>query len=209
MYNQKSLNSCTSNAIAAAVEFDLMKEKHKRVIFPSRLFLFYNSRAIERTERSDQGVYVRDAIKAVARHGDCPEMMWPYIEKKFATRPPKKCYDSALRYRAVRYYRIHRKLDDMRACLASGYPFVLGFLAHEKFRDVVKRTGRLDMPARGEAVIGKHAVLAVGYDDTHQRIFVRNSWGRRWGLQGYFSMPYEYLLKEDLSADFWTIRVVN
>jgi C1A family cysteine protease len=186
-----------------------MKQKHQRVIFPSRLFLFYNSRAIEHTERADDGVYIRDAIKAVARHGDCPEHLWPYIEKKFATRPPSRCYDSALKYKAVQYYRIHRRLDDFRACLASGYPFVFGFTAHEKFKDVVKRTGRLEMPSKGEKVIGKHAVLAVGYDDAPGRLIVRNSWGSKFGLGGYFTMPYGYLQKEDLSADFWTVRVVS
>jgi C1A family cysteine protease len=209
VYHQKSLNSCSSNAIAASVEFDLMREKHHRVIFPSRLFLFYNSRAIERTERSDVGVYIRDGIKAVARHGDCPESLWPYIEKNFATRPPKRCYEKAQKYRAIKYFRIHRNIDDMRACLASGTPFVFGFSAHEMFRDVVKRTGVLEMPASGERLIGKHAVLAVGYDDPSGRFIVRNSWGRGFGLQGYFTMPYEYLVKEGLSADFWTIRVVS
>ncbi|HEV2227203.1 MAG TPA: C1 family peptidase [Nitrososphaerales archaeon] len=209
VYNQKSLNSCSANAIAATVEFDLMKEKHERVIFPSRLFLFYNSRAMERTERSDNGVYIRDAVKALALHGDCPENLWPYVEKKFATRPPRECYDKALKYRAVEYYRIHRKLADLRACLASGYPFVFGFSAHEKFRDVVKKTGRLEMPAPHEGVIGKHAVLAVGYDDPERRLIVRNSWGAKFGRGGYFTMPYGYLEKEDLSADFWTVRVVS
>ncbi len=209
VYNQKGLNSCSSNAIAAAVEFDLMKERTERVIFPSRLFLFYNSRAMEHTERADDGVYIRDAIKAVAKHGDCPESLWPYIEKKFATRPPKKCYEAALKYKAVEYYRIHRNVEDMLACLASGYPFVFGFTAHEKFRDVVKETGRLEMPAPQEKVIGKHAVLAVGYDDPASRFIVRNSWGPKFGLAGYFTMPYGYMAKEHLSADFWTIRVVS
>jgi len=209
VYDQKSLNSCSSNAIAAAVEFDLMKQRGRRVIFPSRLFLFYNSRAIERTERSDNGVYIRDAIKAVARHGDCPESLWPYVEHKFATRPPQRCYESALRYRAVEYYRLHRNLDHMRACLASGYPFVFGFLVHGKFLTVVRRTGVLGMPGPREKVIGKHAVLAVGYEDERQRFIVRNSWGPKFGLKGYFTMPYGYLTHKDLSADFWTIRVVS
>ncbi len=186
-----------------------MKERQERVIIPSRLFLFYNSRAIEHTEKADDGVYIRDAIKAVASHGDCSESLWPYIEKNYATRPPKSCYDAALKYKAVQYYRIHRKLEDMLACLASGYPFVFGFTAHEKFRDVVRKTGRLDMPAPREGVIGKHAVLAVGYDDRAGRLMVRNSWGAKFGLGGYFTMPYGYVLKEDLSADFWTVRVVS
>ena len=209
VYNQKSLNSCSSNAIAAAVEFDLMKQRGERVIFPSRLFLFYNSRAMERTERSDEGVYIRDAIKALARHGDCPESLWPYIEHRFATRPPKECYERALRYRAVKYYRLHRRIDDMRACLASGYPFVLGFLVHKKFGTAVRRSGVLEMPVPREGVIGKHAVLAVGYDDKRQRFIMRNSWGPRFGLKGYFTMPYGYVTNKDLSADFWTIRVVS
>jgi len=164
---------------------------------------------MERTEKSDEGVYIRDAIKAVARHGDCPESLWPYIEHKFATRPPEKCYKSALRYRAVKYYRLHRSIDDMRSCLASGYPLALGFLAHEKFGTVVKRTGVLEMPGPREGVIGKHAVLAVGYEDGKQRFIMRNSWGPRFGLKGYFTMPYGYVTNKDLSEDFWTIRVVS
>lgn len=209
VYEQKGLNSCSANAVAAAVEFDLMKQKNERVIFPSRLFIFYNARAMEGTTRSNGSVHIRDAVKSVARYGDCPESLWPYIEHRFARKPPRRCYERALKYRAVEYRRIRRNLDDFRGCLASGYPFVFGFSSHEKFEDVVKNTGVLNMPSRGEKVLGNHAVVAVGYDDSRRRFIVRNSWGKRFGLGGYFTMPYDYLLKEDLSADFWAIRVVG
>jgi C1A family cysteine protease len=209
VYDQLGLNSCSANAVAASVEFDLMKERKKRVIFPSRLFLYYNTRQIEGTVRSNVGVSIRDAIKSVARQGDCPESLWRYVERKFRTKPPQKCYNNALRYRAVEYQRIHRSLDHFRSCLASGSPFVFGFLAHKNFHDVVRKTGRLEMPMPGERVLGQHAVVAVGYEDKERRFIVRNSWGRWFGLKGYFTMPYEYLLKEDLTNDFWTIRVVG
>jgi C1A family cysteine protease len=52
-------------------------------------------------------------------------------------------------------------------------------------------------------------VLAVGYDDAAQRFIVRNSWGKGWGLQGYFTMPYAYLTDNNLSDDLWTIRLVS
>ena len=51
--------------------------------------------------------------------------------------------------------------------------------------------------------------MAVGYDDTQHRFVVRNSWGPGWGMKGYFTMPYAYLLDDNLSDDFWTIRVVD
>jgi C1A family cysteine protease len=209
VYEQKGLNSCSANAVAAAIEFELKKQKLLRVISPSRLFIYYNSRAIERTEKSNTGVYIRDAIKAVASKGDCPESLWPYVEKNYPVRPPEVCYQKALRYQAVKYYRIHRDLDDLRACLDSGYPFVFGFTAHEGFQGPVKKTGVLELPSPGEKVIGKHAVLAVGYNDREKRFYVRNSWGPRFGLKGYFTMPYAYLLRPHLTADFWTIRVVS
>jgi hypothetical protein len=28
-------------------------------------------------------------------------------------------------------------------------------------------------------------------------------------MQGYFTMPYAYLLQASLSSDFWTIRIVG
>ena len=48
--------------------------------------------------------------------------------------------------------------------------------------------------------------MAVGYDDKEKRFIVRNSWGAKWGIKGYFTMPYAYVSDRDLSDDFWTIR---
>ena len=58
--------------------------------------------------------------------------------------------------------------------------------------------------------IGGHAAVAgIGYDDSRQWFIVRNSWGRKWGMNGYFTLPYAYLTDETLASDFWTIRVVQ
>jgi C1A family cysteine protease len=65
------------------------------------------------------------------------------------------------------------------------------------------------MPSPSEKVIAGHAVMAVGYDDLQSWFIMRNSWGSNWGMNGYFTLPYAYLLDSNLSSDFWIIRVVS
>lgn len=210
MYDQGQLGSCTANAIGGAVEFDLIKEKQKRIFIPSRLFLYYNERVIEGTANEDSGAQIRDGIKSVASQGDCPENLWPYDITKFAVKPPQQCYQQALKYRAVQYQRLAQDLNQLKGCLASGYPFVFGFTVYASFESQqVAQTGHAPMPSLGEQVIGGHAVVAVGYDDSQQWFIIRNSWGDGWGMKGYFTMPYTYLIDQNLSSDFWTIRVVS
>jgi C1A family cysteine protease len=65
------------------------------------------------------------------------------------------------------------------------------------------------MPSPKEKLVGGHAVLAVGYDHPREQFIVRNSWGADWGMQGYCTMPYSYLLDSNLSDDFWTVKLVQ
>lgn len=210
VYNQFQLDCCTGNAIAAAIEFDELRQGFKDVARPSRMFIWYNERKMEGLQLQDTGGQIRNGIKSVARQGVCPESIWEYRVKKYMIEPPRSCYARARRYRALSYERMMHNLDHLRSCLASGYPFVFGFKVYESFQGSrVQRTGILDMPRPGEKSVGLHAVVAAGYDNARRRFLVRNSWGKKWGRQGYYTMPFEYLLDPQLSHDFWTIRVVR
>jgi C1A family cysteine protease len=210
IYNQGGLHSCTANAIAAGIQFDKMKQAHPETLRPSRLFIYYNERAIERSIESNCGAQIRTGIKSVAKRGVCHEHLWPYREKKFRQRPGRKCYIEAGKHPALVYHRVRRTLPQLKACLASGYPFVFGFTYYESFHlKKVRQTGRASMPLRREKIRGGHAVLAVGYNDAQRRFIVRNSWGSKWGMRGYFTLPYDYFTNHHLSQDFWTIRVVK
>jgi C1A family cysteine protease len=210
IYDQGALGSCTANAIAAAIEFDQRKEKLAAPFTPSRLFIYYNERALEGTISNDSGAMIRDGIKTVAQQGVCAEPSWPYVEAKFADRPAAQCYTAARLHPAVTYNRLAQDVAQMKACLAAGYPFVFGFTVYANFEsDAVAHSGVAPMPAAGETVLGGHAVMAVGYDDASHRFLVRNSWGPAWGMGGYFTLPYAYLSNANLADDFWTIRVVR
>jgi C1A family cysteine protease len=203
--DQGNLGSCTGNALIGALEF---LEKKNRVPFVdlSRLFVYYNERVLEGTVHSDSGAMIRDGIKTLKNQGVCTEKKWPYLIAKFAAKPTVACFREALDHQITSYERI-LTLEQMRACLAEGFPFVFGFTVYESFESAeVAKTGTVEMPQPGERVVGGHAVLAVGYDDASSRIVVRNSWGTAWGRLGYFTLPYEYVTDRNLSDDFWVIR---
>ena len=209
VYDQGQLGSCSANAIGGAFEFELLKQKQEPFI-PSRLFIYYNERVMENTVNSDSGAMIRDGIKSVNKQGVCSEDIWTYDINKFTQKPPVNCYEDALKHQVLSYQRIVRDLNHFKCCLADGYPFVLGFSVYESFESMsVAETGILNMPGKNEKLLGGHAVVAVGYDDSENRFIIRNSWSDKWGIKGYFTMPYEYLINEKLSNDFWTIRLVE
>src|SRR5579864_6860535 len=188
VYNQGQLGSCTANAIAGAIEFERIKQKLTDFV-PSRLFIYYNERVIEGTVRSDSGAQLRDGIKSVASQGVCPEPEWPYNIAKFTTKPPARAYADAKLDRAISYQSIVQDLNQMKGCIASGYPFVFGFTVYQSFESAaVAKSGTLEMPKFSEKRIGGHAVMAVGYDDSKRTFLVRNSWGPSWGKKGYFTI---------------------
>ena len=203
--DQGDLGSCTGNALVGALEF-LELKSHARFADLSRLFIYYNERVIEHSVRSDAGAQIRDGVKSLAKQGVCTEVRWPYKIAKFASKPGAACYSEAQHHRITSYHRI-LTIDEMRACLAEGFPFVFGFTVYESFESQhVAQTGVVNMPQQTERAVGGHAVLAVGYDDAQRRFIVRNSWGSGWGLKGYFTLPYGYLASRNLADDLWTIR---
>lgn len=207
VYDQGELGSCTANAIAGAVQFDEIRSGIAPTWTPSRLFIYYNERALEGTTGSDSGAQLRDGIKVIAGQGVCPESDWPYDVARFAERPSQQAYDDAVRDRVGSYQRLTQSLTQLRTCLASKFTFVFGFTVFTSFESAeVAATGVIPLPQPSESPVGGHAVACVGYDDARQSFILRNSWGAGWGDGGYGWMPYAYMLDPGLAADFWTIR---
>lgn len=209
VYDQGQLGSCTANAIGAAFEFD-QKKQNLTDFMPSRLFIYYNERAIEGTVDFDSGAMIRDGMKTINQLGVCSERDWAYDPAAFRDKPSVACYQDAAKHQALEYRSVLQDLHQLQGCLASGYPVVFGFSVYDSFESqAVARSGIVPLPRRGEKLRGGHAVLAVGYDDADQTFSVRNSWGTGWGEQGYGTMPYSYLTSTGLASDFWVLYTVE
>ena len=174
----------------------------------SRLFIYFNARSRKKPKvMSDSGCSMTQAIEALADCGACHEMMWPYDTAQVDQRPADQAYEEAKDHRITRAMKLKRDLNEMRSCLAQGFPFAFGLRLYQSF-DRGGRTGRVPMPKPAEPSRGqhamyqshlshrrrtknvfahcRHAMLAVGYSDSQKRFIVRNSWGPDWVRQGRF-----------------------
>lgn len=209
VYAQGDLNSCTGNAIAAAVDFDNHVQT-QQFLGPSRMWIWYQARVIEGTAGQNVGVQIRDGAKVVASLGVCPESDWPYDPAADTQAPPQADYSAALGDRVLTYAAVPQLLWPIKSVLASGRPVTFGFTVYSSFESgQVAVSGIVPMPSPDESVIGAHSVVLVGYNDAVDRFRVRNSWGTTWGQDGYFEMPYLYVTSASLASDFWVLQTVS
>ena len=184
--------------------------KLARIFTPSRLFIYYNERAIEHSVDSDSGAQIRDGIKSVAKQGDCPETEWPYVDRQIQN----QAADEMLRGRAEIQGRFvsapdagaepAQGLPRVRAtCLSLVSRFMKALRARRWRRPATRRCRN---PARRRwAATRRRRRLRRREAVVHRAQFV----GAAWGMAGYFTLPYAYLTDENLASDFWTIRVVQ
>lgn len=222
VYDQGQIGSCTANATDALVQHLLRPEGDTPWFSGSRLFIYYNTRVAEGTIGSDAGGQLRDAIKSVATFGAPAETAWPYDGSlanedgsfppghRAAVKPSQPVYDAAAVAKAVVYRAVAQDLQQLRACLAEGFPIAFGFTIYSSFygpNDVP--IVDVSLPSASDGVEGGHAVVIVGYDDDVKRFTIRNSWGPNVQDGGHFYLPYAYVTNPNLASDFWTIRKVS
>ena len=155
---------------------------------PSRLFIYYNERAIEHTVGSDTGAQIRDGMKSVAKLGVCREdrrgrtTPTTFPPNDQPPRSRRRRYTDASKHQAIHVQRVPQDLGQMKGCLAAGYPFVFGFTVYESFE-----SQRWRKPAwcrcRARRAGARRPRGAGGrLRRRAQRFIVRNSWGG-WGAR--------------------------
>jgi C1A family cysteine protease len=223
VYDQGRIGSCTANALAGAVQFDRIKNNAAPAFVPSRLFIYYNERSIEGVGKVgiDGGAQLRDGIKTLQKMGVCPDTDWSYDDtpaqfdggpfppnSKPAEKPSATAYSDALKYKITTYQRLNQTLPQLQGCLAAGYPFAFGFSVFAGWYNSDPRPSTIPIPSHGEDMVGGHAVLCVGYDNSTGLFKIRNSWGPDVGDNGYYYMHYSYVTEPTMASDFWVINAV-
>ncbi len=208
--DQGALGSCTSNALAGALEYLVRRETGEHVDV-SRLFIYFNQRLWDDAVREDIGAAVSHGVRVLAQVGAPLEQLWPYDRRLFAVQPPEHVYREAARFRLKDWWSVPVERRAFESCLAGGFPIVFGTRVTESFMNV-GRTGMVPMIGTGDrddAKHARHALLLCGYDSARQLFVLRNSWGTDWGDGGYGYIPYDYLLNREWTRSAWALRLTD
>lgn len=205
--DQGELGSCTANAIVSGLREFLMLKAGVTLTPLSRLYLYWHERFIEGDVNEDAGAIIRDGMNVLASMGACPEVDFPYVVTKFTSKPSDQAEKDAAAFKITSYHRIY-DLNSMKACLAEGFPVVIGMQVYASFEsDDVANHGMVPLPKFGEETLGGHAMCVVGYKyiGRDEYLIVRNSWGTSWGDKGYCYIPSSFVTRNYIN-DMWTGR---
>ena len=201
IYDQKEIGSCVASAVAAAYEYNKIILDENHIFIPSKLFIYYNTRKIEKRINYDSGATIRNTIKSLNKYGVCCETKWNNDKSLFQHKPYDECYTSIS---LIKYYRICQNLDNIKYILEKEIPIIFGMSIYANFN--VINNNILDIPDKTDKYIGGYCGLCVGFIQEKKLFIVRASFGVEWGDKGYFYMPYDYVLNKGLCSDFWIVE---
>ena len=211
VFSQSCLNACSANATAS---FLSLSDKLDYNI--SRLFLYFCTRYIDNNHMLPveyHGATLQNVFTSLSEyHCDCvEELKYPYKIDEVNSIPPREIFEEAITVKkcpVVSYRQIMTTQYTLKYILAHlKKPILFGIMVHSNFfKLTVKDVDILSLPSASDEVLGGHAVVLVGYDDTTQTFDVLNSHGSGFADGGYFRLKYAYALNPDLAFEFYVIN---
>ena len=211
--DQGELGSCVGFAVAAMKEAQEKKEHEADLARGkpgegkdynySEAWIYWNSKRLDPWP-DEEGTSIRFAMQVLQRKGVPTEKAWPYRDIGDIGRPENWSKLIARWALIGSYWRIYT-LTELKVALLEN-PVVIGIPCfYEIF--FVGQDGIVHYPANTRQVYGGHAVCAIGYSDSTQLVKFKNSWGKKWGANGYGYLPYKYI--EDFLWDAWAAKDIS
>lgn len=208
VYDQGQLGSCTANSASVCFLHEVAQKHPESKFNPSRLFLYYNSRAMRGWEKEDSGAIIRDVFKSMNVDGICSEFWCKYRINRFDKKPSIFAYSNAKKHMAIVYASVEKNIERLKQTVFSGACVSFGFNVYMNFQEGNWDSSDGIMPFPSGTNIGGHAVTIVGWSDLRKCFLIQNSWGTNWGQGGYFWMPYAFMVSNETS-DFWCIEQIK
>lgn len=225
--NQEQIGSCTGFCGTEAneiTEYYAQGNTWGPVLSP--LYLYYAERVKIEGYRitSDPGAEMVDIPEALQKYGECIETDYAYpvnanetagpSSKAYKTAPSSAAVSNALLYKigsSRSNYGMVAQGDTatVKALLRENIPVCMGFNVYDNSRYTIfeglNTTNYTYNPltssgaiVSGASLLGGHANIIYGYDDTKKVFLMENSWGTSWGNAGYWYLPYSVFMSSKI-----------
>ena len=191
--DQGEAGSCTIFAITAIYEYLLNKIKAGDPDLSER-FVFYNT--CVKNQRPNGGASFKDVIDSIANYGICNEEDCPYstFVEDLQSEPTEVAYKNALNHKIIEAKMVKVEHAHITAALSQGYPVAVAMKVFDSFGNGYK--GYELTPQKDEVDNGNfeyHSMVICGYSEEDNIYIVRNSWGTKFGDNGYCYLPFAYV----------------
>ena len=126
----------------------------------SRLFIYYNGRAIDpvlgQNLEKDNGCDIKYAVPSLQQYGTCNENNWPFREDAIPVKPDDQVYQEAQNYTILEYNDVKLEKYKMKSCLAQGFPFIFGMRLFDSFGEAKTNGGKVRYPDANDKAASKH-----------------------------------------------------
>lgn len=174
----------------------------------SEEFLFHHCKRLDCLTPGMAGTTIEAAASALRDEGQSLEILCPYRTRSTAS-DPLVIDPSATTDARNRKLNGIRKLDLLLTSIENSLGFahpVIGVFDWYS-NSYLAPDGRIDLPAQSDRLLGRHAVLIVGIDDESEAgmcsLIFKNSWGAKWGDQGFGSLSSQYFLRH--GCELWSL----
>jgi C1A family cysteine protease len=198
--NQRSLGSCTAWAVAYGYKSWQEHIQHKTIYDNSTLMspaYIYNQIHLRNTSDGG-GSYIHEALDLLQKEGVCSLEDMPYSGALWSyTEQPNNQQQNAAKKNRISHYRYFVPNNvEIKSAIYGGNPVIIGIIIDGYKLNSTTENGLKIWRTTDDEVIGRHAMVVVGYDDGNSTFKVLNSWGSSWGNSGYAFIDY------DLFADY-------
>ena len=196
--DQANCGSCVAFGSIGAIEGStrVAAKNPTKTVDLSEAHLFYCHGAAD-GRNCGNGWWPSKALDAAKSKGIVDEACFPYTagDQKCRT-----CSDAAARTTKIKAWASLTSTPQMKLWIAEKGPVSACFTVYEDFR--YYKTGVYRHVSGAQ--LGGHCVCVVGYSDSDGAWIARNSWGSKWGENGYFRIGYG---EAGIDYEMWGIEV--
>jgi C1A family cysteine protease len=202
--------TCVAFAVTALHEhaYDISNGRDRAEIDLSEEFLYYHCKRCDGLRPKCAGTTVSAASVSLAREGQSLEALCPYRTSPHAAQariaaPSSQAIADGKSRLLSGLMRLPKSISTVRRYLTANSPLVAILDLYSNA--YVTRTGRLETPQASDTLLGLHAVLIVELDERRaikdSSITFKNSWGNKWGDNGFGSFRFDYF--EQYCRELW------